>query len=370
MTGVTAERIHFLDVSRAVLMLLGIPFHAALIYTGAPWLIDSPQHSAWLEFLPPILNSFRMPGFFLIAGFFAALLLERRLAGAWLRSRCQRLGLPLLTGMALIVPLQNALLRLAPQFAVRMPASAGGMIFSHLWFLPVLLLLCGGLALGWKTILRLHFPDLPIWLLGLLTGIWTLAVEAEITLIGVDFALFDGLLDFTAVFEYAPYFLVGIAARRSASIFARLTRWNVPTVIVGSGALAVFCAAWQGETRTAIIAAILSSAMAAICMSQTLLAMLFRLFDRPSAIVDRLVDASFSIYLFHHPIIVALAVALLFVALPPALEWLLICLATLAISYAMHQGLKRSRLLLLLFNGTTPRAGRGLVSPPSAPRPS
>ena len=102
-SGDPSQRIHFLDVSRALFMLLGIPFHAALVYSSAIWAVSSPDKSAALEYLPTILSSFRMPGFFMIAGFFAALLLQRRSAADWLRMRIVRLGIPLLTGIAMIV---------------------------------------------------------------------------------------------------------------------------------------------------------------------------------------------------------------------------------------------------------------------------
>ena len=83
-----------------------------------------------------------------------------------------------------------------------------------------------------------------------------------------------------------------------------------------------------------------------------------------------MVDASFTIYLLHHPVIIVLSVLLLPLAVPPLVEWTLICAATLTLSYAMHRAISRSGLLLLLFNGVVPRSGRGLLTQPSAPTPS
>ena len=364
------QRIHFLDVTRALLMLLGIPYHAALVYETTSWLVSSPDKIPSLTLLPAVLSAFRMPGFFLIAGFFAALLLERRPVGTWLRSRMARLGLPLLTGMALIVPVQTTILRLGPPAAIRLPQDAASAVYSHLWFLPVLMMLCAALAFCWKLVLRIDWPDLPIWVLGLGCGLWMVALRGGEMVSGINFALLDGLVDLEAVLGYAPFFLFGVAARRNPAILARLTRPDGWTLAIGLLALSVCCLYWHPRGWVEEFETMFASAVAALCIMQALLAFLARRFDGPSPLVDRFVDASFSIYLFHHPIIVALAIAFLPVHLPPALELVLICSVALAASYAIHRALMRSSLLLMLFNGVMPRQSRGLLSPVSEPTPS
>ena len=365
------QRIHFLDVARALLMLLGIPYHAALVYETTSWLVSSPNKIPSLTLLPAVLSAFRMPGFFLIAGFFAALLLERRPVGRWLRSRMVRLGLPLLTGMVLIVPVQTAILRLGPPAAIRLPQDGASAVYSHLWFLPVLMMLCVALAATWKLALRIDWPDLPVWALGLGCGLWLVALRGGEMVSGVNLALLDGLIDVEAALGYAPFFLFGVAARRNPAILDRLTRPDGWTLAIGLLALSVYCLYWQPRSQAEQFETLFAGAVAALCIMQALLAFLARRFDRPSPLVDRFVDASFSIYLFHHPIIVALAIAFLAVHLPPALELVLICLVALATSYGIHRALMRSSLMLMLFNGVLPRRrSRGLLSPVSEPSPS
>ena len=364
------QRIHFLDVTRALLMLLGIPYHAALVYETSSWLVSSPDKIPALTLLPAALSAFRMPGFFLIAGFFAALLLERRPVGGWLRSRMMRLGLPLLTGMVLIVPVQTAILQLGPPAAIRLPQDAASAVYSHLWFLPVLMLLCMGLAATWKLVSRIEWPDLPVWVLGMGCGLWMMALRSGEMVANINLALLDGLVDLEAVLGYAPFFLFGVAARRNPAILARLTRPDNWTLAIGLLALSVYCLYWHPRSRFEEFEAMFAGAVAALCIMQALLAFLARRFDRASPLVDRFVDASFSIYLFHHPIIVALAIAFLAVHLPPALELALVCLIALAASYAIHRALMRSSLMLMLFNGVMPRRDRGLLSPVSEPSPS
>ena len=92
------ERIHGLDALRAVLMLLGVFLHATLAYlAGLDWGAQDPDNQAhWPHVVLDGIHLFRMPAFFVISGFFGALLLERRGLGAMMKNRWSRIFLPLL----------------------------------------------------------------------------------------------------------------------------------------------------------------------------------------------------------------------------------------------------------------------------------
>ena len=75
-------------------MVLILPAHAvALIGLRGGW-NDAEAAVYWL------IHVFRLPLFFLVAGFFAALLLEARGTGAVVRNRLVRIGIPLVVGVA------------------------------------------------------------------------------------------------------------------------------------------------------------------------------------------------------------------------------------------------------------------------------
>src|SRR2546421_6261907 len=80
-------RFRYLDLSRCLLLALGIVLHAAWLYRG-----DSQILSGTHEFI----HSFRMEAFFILAGFFSGLMLEKYSPGEFLARRLTRLGLPLL----------------------------------------------------------------------------------------------------------------------------------------------------------------------------------------------------------------------------------------------------------------------------------
>lgn len=341
-------------------MLLGIPFHAALAYAGGRWLVEADAHDTVLRVLVPLLNDFRMPGFFLIAGFFAALLIERRRPGPWLASRAERLGLPFAAGLALLVPLQSAILRAAVSPQVPGPRSPADAVLSHLWFLPVLFALCALLALAWPRLRRLTVPDVPLWVLGVPLVAYELAMRWIEGRVGEWLRPLGGLLEFDLVLVYAPFFLLGVAACRSEALRARLTRFDPLVTATGIAALALHLALWNVEAHWLVVADAAADALSSLFVVQSLLALFARIFARPSANVTRLVDASFTIYLLHHPIVVAGAVLMLGVDLPPLFEWALICGGAFALSYAAHRVIARSQLALWLFNGMRPRR-RGVI---------
>src|SRR5690606_25091159 len=78
------NKIFYLDACRASFMLLGIVLHSSVPFmTSMKWYITAPQQSYVLSYLYYFINAFRMPGFFLIAGFFSALMLTKRFSGPW-----------------------------------------------------------------------------------------------------------------------------------------------------------------------------------------------------------------------------------------------------------------------------------------------
>jgi glucan biosynthesis protein C len=95
--SVPAERIHYLDNVRAIAMLLGLVFHGGLAYaypSQAIWLVNDWEGSTALDALVWLLHLFRMATFFLIAGYFAKFLVQRRGVGGFLWNRFLRIACP------------------------------------------------------------------------------------------------------------------------------------------------------------------------------------------------------------------------------------------------------------------------------------
>ncbi|WP_160149358.1 acyltransferase family protein [Roseiconus lacunae] len=100
----TVFRRHDLDALRAIAMLLGIVLHAALSFTAIPWTVQDTRQSDVYSILFAAIHGFRMPLFFLLSGFFTAMLWRKRGLRALIKHRGKRIALPLLIGCFTIIP--------------------------------------------------------------------------------------------------------------------------------------------------------------------------------------------------------------------------------------------------------------------------
>ena len=192
-------RYHGLDFLRAGMMLLGIVLHVSVSYIvrveGAPpvpWPYADPDqtHAAFL--LTGFIHLFRMPGFFLLAGFFAGLLIDKRGRRAFFGNRVMRILVPLLIGWVVLWPLtmlagmlgvgMNQLPEESRSLASAFVAAAGmdpgvapgtpRLDLIHLWFLHYLFLYCI-LALPIAWVLARPAGTVRTWLDHLLVDLGT-----------------------------------------------------------------------------------------------------------------------------------------------------------------------------------------------------
>ena len=112
-----------LDALRAVAMILGIVLHAALSFFPSFWLVTDQRQDSSFAILFSAIHGFRMPLFFVLSGFFSAMLLHRRGRRALVKHRFQRVFLPLLAGMSTIVPLMIGISYFVITSAPKKPSS-------------------------------------------------------------------------------------------------------------------------------------------------------------------------------------------------------------------------------------------------------
>lgn len=103
------RRYYGLDALRGGMMLLGIVVHGSVLYLASPPpsvpFVTDPNTSWVMDALMDFVHSFRMPVFFVLAGFFAALLVEKRGVVGTYKNRVARIVLPFLAGMLTLMPL-------------------------------------------------------------------------------------------------------------------------------------------------------------------------------------------------------------------------------------------------------------------------
>ncbi len=98
------SRRHDLDALRSFAMLLGIALHAALAYTGPGWVVSDENASPGLGVFVSAIHGFRMPLFFLLSGFFSAMVWRRRGLPQLISQRSRRILLPLILSCVTILP--------------------------------------------------------------------------------------------------------------------------------------------------------------------------------------------------------------------------------------------------------------------------
>ncbi|WP_132055562.1 acyltransferase family protein [Pseudocnuella soli] len=152
----SSERVYALDALRAVMMLLGLVIHASITYGtrdyGTTWTLKDPDNSLVFDIIVGFIHSFRMPVFFVTAGYFAALLFYKKGAKAMLVNRVKRILLPFLAGVLLIYPLtvfaftyaKSAFVGTASPLSIATDVIVSGKFlpfkFVHLWFLYFLMM--------------------------------------------------------------------------------------------------------------------------------------------------------------------------------------------------------------------------------------
>src|SRR5215475_3572637 len=93
-----------LDWLRVLAFGLLIVYHAGMAWSGWSWHVTSSDSIDWLREGMRFVNRWRMPLIFVVSGGAIMLALGSRSAGVFSLDRAKRLAVPLLFGMAVIVP--------------------------------------------------------------------------------------------------------------------------------------------------------------------------------------------------------------------------------------------------------------------------
>jgi glucan biosynthesis protein C len=336
-------RYHALDALRGVMMLGGVVIHAFCAYSTLPdvwWLKDRDQ-STVLDALILFLHIFRLPVFFVMSGFFAAMLMEKRGWQGFLENRTARLMLPMLLGMVVISPL----LRAARAFAVlveRQEDLGPGMAAwfarelsnrqldqAHFWFLETLFWLCV-LAVPLSRILnRLRSG----WFRAVMTAPFAsvcFAIPSFAALSTMEFGLLatprDLMPNFKVLAAYGVYFAVGWGLWLNRELLPRLERnpWPSMALAVLLAPVNLFAVLAQASHREAanlpmLFLAAGTGAWISWLMCFSCLSLFLRHTSGGSPRWRYLSDSAYWIYLVHPLVLVMIQIPLLYVRM--AGEW-------------------------------------------------
>lgn len=367
-------RLHALDNLRALMMWLGIVLHVAAIHmvrpSPLPWRDGARTPAA--DLLMAFIHAFRMPVFFILAGFFVALLLEQRGPAGLARHRLLRLGLPFAVFWP---PLFLACGTLALLFVHRMargswgldlalleasPAMPRGPNTLHLWFLWMLL----WFSLFTAAVARLR-ERLPLRAIGAVAGLlqrlgrawWGFALLA-LPLAAAGWRYPEGLLAPGGSFlppaaewlHNGIFFAFGLALfHQQWQLFAQLQRrWPVHA----AGGLLFFLATGALLERQAHPGWI---AFAYGCTSWlwsfALIGAALRWFASPRPVLAWLADSSYWVYLVHMPLTIGFGALLFGMDGSAGMKMAANIAATTGVCLASYQLFVRTTWVGLLLNG-------------------
>jgi glucans biosynthesis protein C len=369
--GQASSRKAYLDNLRAFLMLLGVPYHAALPFSVIQgWMVTSDEKSMLLSWASQLSHTFRMPAFFLLAGIFAAMLLQRDGALPWWRSRMLRIGIPMLTAAILLNPmlmLGMALERGLPDHVGEefwaLFSTPGEPWVAHLWFLFDLLIYCTLLALAWnvmaqpagkRLIDRLYrlanHSILGGWVFLAMVGTLSLGAVMATVVLDINSAAY-GMLVLARTASNAPAFLFGALLACNLAWLERFTRIHWPSWVTAFILTLLLCAVqWRDEDLFRAIKYFLVPVVG-ILMSHVLMSAMRRWLDRDTPLPRGAVESAFTIYLFHQVFIVFGALLMQNSGIPALVQFVLLVASSLLLSIGVHLIIRRHKLLLMLFNG-------------------
>ncbi|HEX6720780.1 MAG TPA: acyltransferase family protein [Burkholderiaceae bacterium] len=374
------QRLFFLDWLRIGAFALLVLYHVGMYYVNWSWHVKSADASAALEPLMRLSSPWRLSLLFLISGAATSFMLLRDgTSGAWLGARAKRLLLPLLFGMAVIVPPQ-AYFEVVQQHGYAgsyvdfmglyfsgyggFCKSGGGCLilptWNHLWFVAYLFVYSAalwGLLRAWPRMLDVLAQALARRLSGAALLWLPIAVLAllRVTLIG-RFPPTHALLDDAYLHAmYFALFVVGAAWARDAGMWQRCAalRWPALGLAIAAWVAMVALPLWLGTTpaareqwawlaRTMFAAMQWSAIVAAVGFARAHL-------NRDHRWRATLAESVFPVYIAHQTLIVLFAMVLKPLRWTPALEGPLLAALTLLASFGVYLAVRRVPWLRSVF---------------------
>jgi glucan biosynthesis protein C len=368
--AIATTRYHGLDALRGIAMLLGVVLHSALPYMDLPkeiWPTDnrySPVISVVFEFI----HIWRMPVFFILAGFFASLIIERYSWRYWWKNRLRRILLPLI----IFSPLVTATLPWIWKYG-----QTGEVVFFytlegvfpgwHLWFLwhLMLFLLFTSLFIYIGAILkkiRLSFIVKCFSYLNLFSAvsksrIFQSKFPIALIIVFTFFNLGTGADLILNPIASGLYFAFGYGLYKSSSLFEFMkSHWKQYLIASTVFFILFLLVNSQGEETISEedvwgILYVTLKVINAVLFSYALIGLTEAKFGNQNSILRYVSDASYWIYLIHLPLVTLITFSMFQITLFIEIKFMIAILLTSLIGFVTYKYFVRSTVIGILLNG-------------------
>lgn len=360
----------YLDNLRAFLMILGLVLHTCAAFSaGNYWLVSYLEPIEWVDRLNDFIHLFRMPLFFMISGFFAYLIMEKQSSNVFCTTKILRIGLPFLTVLLLINLPQFMFLDYLRSSSISQQINTNSFV-GHLWFLVNLLVYFLIYAFVHSVLFQLviYLKRLtPIGYIGLVIIILPLCYLGVLAANKIGIPIYKDILIIGSIyklFSYVDYFFIGALFAGLGHEYFVSTLTSIKGKLLMLALLIVCSMPWWFTSVINDVTTPYINHIQAILVSLMIWLFGVKTMNSNAAIFKKLANASYSIYLFHHGIVITLVLIANFLVskygldINPNIVFFSIILFTLVITLYIHNAvIARSHILLLVFNG------KGLTRP-------
>lgn len=379
MSDATMQRWHGLDAVRGFALVAGVLLHSAMSFLPGPqmWVIADTTRSTALSVGFFGIHMARMTLFFVLAGFFARLVLHRNGWRAFVRNRAMRIALPLVVFWPLVwFGILLVMGAATPGEGSGIPTlTVATFPLTHLWFLYLLLWLYAGVLLVRALVLVIDRRGVLRRAIDRVTNLVAHAWAPLVLALPVAWALYahpywfhwfgvptpdTGLLpNRAALVTYGLAVAVGWLIHRQRDVLLpRLDRQWPWFFGLGLAAL-VACLALTSTTPLLApapfgAAKLRYAAIYAVGLwgwAFGLIGAALRFLGAPSPARRYLADASYWIYIAHLPLVMALQHLIRDWALPWYVKFPLLVGATMVVLLFAYRWLVRSTWIGALLNG-------------------
>ncbi|MBC3758080.1 acyltransferase family protein [Hyunsoonleella sp. SJ7] len=369
------RRIHSMDSLRAIMMLLGLVLHSVITYGTFDykvWQIQDPNTTHLSnDYMVGLIHAFRMQIFFMVAGFFGAMLFYERTPIKMIKNRLERILYPFLVFVVLLWPTivfgfaytgrifqgnANALedtLSLFTNLGIYIPQST-----FHLWFLYYLVLITAV-----SVLFGFIFKKLPIVSLRISNGFnWVIkrpllrilvlaSISALVYIImGVSYVStsISFVPEFNTFIYYFTFYSIGWVLYQSKHLLHVFMKHDWINTLFGVILFSVYFFMRSSIGYEGLI--ILKSVMVWFFIFG-ITGLFIRYTSNHSARMRYISDASYWVYLVHVTIVVMLPSYLVDWPVASTIKTLVVVISAGVISFASYHYLVRSTFIGKFLNG-------------------
>ncbi|WP_284218042.1 acyltransferase family protein [Agaribacter marinus] len=382
-------RHYYLDAVRAFALLLGIVFHASLsfvpIFIG--WAVMDINTSGVVSIFVFTSHAFRMPLFFLVAGFFTGLKLHQLGVSVFIKSRLTRIAIPFVIAWLILRPLLasgwvmgaesmqgevNVWTGLLAGVNSLLNAPNDFLVGTHLWFLHYLLSITFAMILL-KSLLstdqhiyenvRKLILTIVTWLCSSTWGTLCLVICTSTVLWFMRGWNIDtpdkSLIPELPIFAlYAGFFALGWVLQKHPVLLGKFMclNWQKCFLCLISTIIGVSLSEYEGQSghpHYYWLKALFLVCYAMMMWTYVMIAMRIcrRFFYQANKVIQYISEASYSLYLVHLPIVIYLQIIFAELAFHWALKLLCICVITFVFSILLYDVLIRATIIGKVLNG-------------------